>query len=592
MIKKRPLSAGGWHQSPVLEKCILEDEDNSFDYTSLLTKESKLLFSLIQEFSNIKSLQWPVECQFLDRHPQHIYYVPYIPEPFYAISGKEERPKSVSRTEGVVVYRNPVVTLDYFHHSTTTSCIFPSCPTSNEVSLKFESRFESGNLSKAVKINDTFYELYLRTDLYTSRHIQWYYFKVSHMQNKLIYRFSIVNLTKDYSLYKDGLRPLMYSTKDAQCRKVGWKRCGYNITYYCNKSSPLGEREQRNTYTLTFNIRFPYKNDIVYFAYSYPYTYSDLRNYLLKISKHPYKSKYATTRVLCQTLAGNDLYYVTITSDSSTDLKFKKQFYKDRPTEKKSIIITARVHPAETPSSWIMKGFIDFLTGTSNVAKYLRDRFIFKLIPMLNPDGVIVGNTRCSLKGNDLNRQYRNTIRQSYPTIWYTKLIIDRMIEKTGVAVYCDIHAHSKSHNIFLYGCENNMGFDKCLEEQIFASMLQKNASNKFCLNKCRYSVHQRKEGTARAVMGMMGVPISFTLEASVGGSRLGSKVGTHFTVKDYEEMAYSFCETLYDYYDTDPKKERIRKKIENRIRSDVKTELEKKKNAATDQEKLSKNDL
>lgn len=52
------------------------------------------------------------------------------------------------------------------------------------------------------------------------------------------------------------------------------------------------------------------------------------------------------------------------------------------------MIITARVHPGETPSSWMMKGFMDYLTGDSNQARELREKFIFKLVPMLNPDGV------------------------------------------------------------------------------------------------------------------------------------------------------------------------------------------------------------
>ena len=32
---------------------------------------------------------------------------------------------------------------------------------------------------------------------------------------------------------------------------------------------------------------------------------------------------------------------------------------------------------------------IDFLLGDSETAFWLRDQFIFKVIPMLNPDGVI-----------------------------------------------------------------------------------------------------------------------------------------------------------------------------------------------------------
>lgn len=37
------------------------------------------------------------------------------------------------------------------------------------------------------------------------------------------------------------------------------------------------EEDEYGTYTLTFNIEFNHDNDTVYFAHSYPYTYSDLQ---------------------------------------------------------------------------------------------------------------------------------------------------------------------------------------------------------------------------------------------------------------------------------------------------------------------------
>lgn len=141
--------------------------------------------------------------------------------------------------------------------------------------------------------------------------------------------------------------------------------------------------------------------------------------------------------------------------------------------------MSARVHPGETPSSWMMKGLMDFITSDSLVAKKLRHKFIFKLIPMLNPDGVIVGNTRSSLTGKDLNRQYRTVIRETYPSIWYTKTMIKRLTEECGVVMYCDMHAHSRKHNIFIYGCENKRAPDKKLTEQVFPLMLHKNVADK-----------------------------------------------------------------------------------------------------------------
>jgi murein tripeptide amidase MpaA len=51
-----------------------------------------------------------------------------------------------------------------------------------------------------------------------------------------------------------------------------------------------------------------------------------------------------------------------------------------------------------------MQGFLDFITGNSSEAIDLRRKIVFKIIPMINPDGVIAGNYRTSLSGNDLNR--------------------------------------------------------------------------------------------------------------------------------------------------------------------------------------------
>lgn len=55
--------------------------------------------------------------------------------------------------------------------------------------LVFESRFESGNLAKAVKITSGYYELYLRPDMYTNRHTQWFYFRVSNTRKNVNYRW-------------------------------------------------------------------------------------------------------------------------------------------------------------------------------------------------------------------------------------------------------------------------------------------------------------------------------------------------------------------------------------------------------------------
>ena len=55
---------------------------------------------------------------------------------------------------------------------------------------------------------------------------------------------------------------------------------------------------------------------------------------------------------------------------------------------------------------------------------------------MLNPDGVIVGNYRCSLAGRDLNRNYKTVLKDAYPSVWHTKNMIRRLVLHTSFTTY------------------------------------------------------------------------------------------------------------------------------------------------------------
>jgi murein tripeptide amidase MpaA len=73
----------------------------------------------------------------------------------------------------------------------------------------------------------------------------------------------------------------------------------------------------------------------------------------------------------------------------------------------------------------MMRGLLYFLTDTTNEeAKMLRENFVFKIIPMLNPDGVINGNYRSSLAGCDLNRRWKTPSKVIHPTIYHVKKLV------------------------------------------------------------------------------------------------------------------------------------------------------------------------
>jgi len=60
-------------------------------------------------------------------------------------------------------------------------------PETESVKVKFESRFENGNLWKAIKVSDTEYNLLLSYDFNTSGHTQWYYFQIQTELQKGMY---------------------------------------------------------------------------------------------------------------------------------------------------------------------------------------------------------------------------------------------------------------------------------------------------------------------------------------------------------------------------------------------------------------------
>ena len=64
---------------------------------------------------------------------------------------------------------------------------------------------------------------------------------------------------------------------------------------------------------------------------------------------------------------------------------------------------------------------MNFITSSQKEAIDLRKRLNFFIVPMVNPDGVVVGNTRTSAAGKDLNRQFLLANRDLYPEVALVK---------------------------------------------------------------------------------------------------------------------------------------------------------------------------
>ncbi|KRX07319.1 hypothetical protein PPERSA_06934 [Pseudocohnilembus persalinus] len=269
--------------------------------------------------------------------------------------------------------------------------------------------------------------------------------------------------------------------------------------------------------------------------------------------------------ILCHSISQNAIPILTITSkDNKFDYnkliqqkidkdnlenKENKADQKEKDKKKKQILnkkiafVIARQHPGETISSHVMHGFLDYLMENNKQVQYLLENYVFKIVPMVNCDGVIYGNFRCSLAGIDLNRQWTQPHRIITPAPYFIKNMISRYQQQGyDVDVFADLHGHSKKANSFIYACHIE---DNPVACRVFPKVFSK-MSEIFSFKDCTYGINSYKSCSARGqVFNILKTPYIFTVETSFFGymSQTGK---SHFTPEILFSLGSGLANTLY----------------------------------------------
>lgn len=139
--------------------------------------------------------------------------------------------------------------------------------------------------------------------------------------------------------------------------------------------------------------------DSIYYAYFAPYSMERHADLIAETATHPDVS----LSVIGQTVEGRDMDRITI------------------GTGDKSIWVIARQHPGETMAEWWMEGFLARLLDDDDpVARIMRSKATFHIIPNMNPDGGFQGNLRTNFAGANLNREWNKATLQSSPEVYHT----------------------------------------------------------------------------------------------------------------------------------------------------------------------------
>ncbi|PIC46834.1 hypothetical protein B9Z55_006397 [Caenorhabditis nigoni] len=311
-----------------------------------------------------------------------------------------------------------------------------------------------------------------------------------------------------------------------------WARIPSRHIYYYRSS------QHNDRWILSFAFIFE-SSDPVQFAYCIPYTYGQMQSWLNELEARKYT--FFHRDLLIHTVQKRRVDLITIDGSSDTFQGSKKM-----------IFLTARVHPGESPSSHVMHGIIEFLVSKDDRAQKLRKVYCFKIIPMLNPDGVYLGNYRCSLMGHDLNRMWRSPSEWAHPSIYAVKSLLTQYDNnpQAQTVIYVDLHAHSQKPNCFLYG---NVSMTALWLPQLLSEL-----SEDYSLEFTQFNTDVEKAGTGRRTMGELLSCLCYTLEVSffsyrhVDSSGNGIQHCTPYLQYKYEALGEAFCRALLNFYEAD----------------------------------------
>lgn len=283
--------------------------------------------------------------------------------------------------------------------------------------IAIDANFDSGNI-EVREINGASAKLAIRKDN-QSEFAQWFHFRVSGAAGR------------ELELKITGLNDSAYP--------AGWP--GYNACvsedreYWARTASSFDQIEDKGT--LTF--RYTPASDIAWFAYFAPYSMERHHDLVAEAAA----SEGVDYERIGETIDGQPIDYLTFGEGET------------------AVWLTGRQHPGETQAEWWMEGMLEAMTDPADsVARALRQRCTFHVVPNCNPDGSRRGHLRCNAVGINLNRAWESPSADKSPEV----LAIRTKMDQTGVDFAMDVHGDEAIPAVFLAAYE---GIPDLTEEHI-----------------------------------------------------------------------------------------------------------------------------
>ena len=117
----------------------------------------------------------------------------------------------------------------------------------------------------------------------------------------------------------------------------------------------------------------------------------------------------------------------------------------------RQVWLYARQHPGESMAEWWVEGALERLVDASDpVARLLRRKATFHIVPNMNPDGSRRGHLRTNAAGVNLNREWASPSPDKSPEV----VAVMAAMHASGVDFAMDVHGDEAIPKVFIAGFE------------------------------------------------------------------------------------------------------------------------------------------
>lgn len=138
-------------------------------------------------------------------------------------------------------------------------------------------------------------------------------------------------------------------------------------------------------------LSFSPEQDFAEIAFFFPAGLEEIHR---KASALVRRCDYATSKIIGLSEQKRELWMVSVTNPSAPD------------AGKHRVWVHSRVHAGEATATHVMLGFLEQITEDSPLGRRLRRFCIFNVVPVVNVDGVYLGQTRWDSLGRDIERDW------------------------------------------------------------------------------------------------------------------------------------------------------------------------------------------